>query len=301
MQETRPLASTLCTLSGMLVLGASDNCLPFLTADNGLWLFQALRSALGMPVLLLLSLAGLGAFWPRRWGPVMARNFFHAAAMILYFGSLAFLPIGVVVAGLFTAPIFVLVISVLFRGMRVGLWRWLAVAVGFAGALLVVKPDEGGLTLMSLAPILAGLFYAIGAVATRAWCEGESTVALTAGYFALLGLLGAVGVGVLAIWPMDPPPGPDGWLARGWVPPDATMLLWTGVQAVGSVLGVAFLTKGYQLGEASFVAVNEYSLVVFSSAFAWMMWGQTLGPLALLGMAMIVASGSVIALRSRAG
>ena len=300
MQATRPVLSTAFTLSGMLVLGLSDNTVPMVSAESGLWAFQALRSALGVPVLIGLSLVGFGTLLPRAIGPVMARNFFTATALLIYFGCLAFLPLGVVVAGLFTAPIFVLVISVLFRGLKVGPWRWLAVAAGFAGALMVVWPEEGGLTALALLPIVAGLFYAVGAVATRAWCEGESTVALTAGYFLILGLYGCAGMAALALWPVPAPPGPEGWLLRGAVPQDGALVFWTGVQALGSVLGVAFLTRGYQLGEASFVAVNEYSLLVFATVFAWAIWGQTVGPLALAGMALIVGSGAVIALRSRA-
>lgn len=300
MQETQPLRSTAYTLSGMLVLGFVDNTIPFLSAETGLWLFQALRSAMVVPLLALAALLGLGVLRARRPGPVLARNFFTATALLIYFGCLAFLPIGVVVAGLFTAPIFVLLISVLFRGQRVGPFRWVAVAVGFAGALLIVWPDEGGLTILSIFPVVAGLFYAVGAVATRAWCEGEDALVMVLGYFVILGIYGALGVLALTLWPQAAPSGPAGWLLRGWVLPDASVLFWTFVQALGSVLGVVCLTRGYQLGEASFVAINEYSLIVFAAVFAWFLWGQVVGPAEIAGMALIVGSGTVIALRSRA-
>jgi len=284
----------------MLVLGLVDNTIPLLSSDTGLWLFHLLRSMMVVPILAVAVALGLGVMRARNPGAVLARNFFTGTALLIYFGCLAFLPIGVVVAGLFTAPIFVLLISVLFRGQRVGPFRWVAVAAGFAGALLIVWPEEGGLSILSVLPVLAGMFYAVGAVATRAWCEGEDALAMVLGYFLILGLYGALGVLALTIWPQAAPAGADGWLLRGWVAPDAGVLFWCFVQAFGSVVGVVCLTRGYQLGEASFVAINEYSLIVFAALFAWILWGQVVGPVEIAGMALIVASGAVIALRSRA-
>jgi drug/metabolite transporter (DMT)-like permease len=108
-----------------------------------------------------------------------------------------------------------------------------------------------------------------------------------------------VGVAALTIWPMDAPPGVDGWLQRGLVPMTTTMFWVTIGQAVGSITGVGLLTRGYQLGEASYVAINEYSLIVFAAIFGWIIWDQTLGVLALVGIACIITSGSIIALRSK--
>lgn len=298
-QQTTPVLSMSCTLAGMFVLGIADNLIPFISDVSSLWLFQASRSAASLPMMILIALLGLGTLRAIRPRYVLARNFFTATALLIYFGCLAFLPIGVVVAGLFTAPIFVLIFSVIFRGESIGLWRWIAVAVGFAGALLIVWPEDGGLTLLSLLPIIAGVLYAIGAIGTRAWCEGESVLVMTFAYFAILGVYGILGVLALTIWPIEAASGVDGWLQRGWVPMNGTMAWVTLAQAVGSILGVGLLTRGYQLGEASYVAINEYSLIVFASLFGWLMWGQTLGMVALAGIALIVTSGSIIALRSR--
>ena len=120
MQDVQPLKSTAYTLGGMLILGAADNSIPNLSSETGLWLFQALRTAMIVPILALFAVFGLGVLRARRPARVLARNFFTGTALLIYFGCLAFLPIGVVVAGLFTAPIFVLLISVGFRGILYG-------------------------------------------------------------------------------------------------------------------------------------------------------------------------------------
>ena len=299
MQDTNPTLSTICVLCGMLVLGISDNLVVLISQTSSLWLFHAARSAATLPFLAILAILGFGTLRAIRPKMVLARNFFTGTALLIYFGCLAVLPIGVVVAGLFTAPIFVLLFSILFRGEQVGPWRWLSVALGFGGAILVVWPEDGGLTWMSLLPILAGVFYAIGAIGTRAWCEGESILVMTLAYFFILGIYGGLGLAYLTIWPIEAAAGAEGWVQRAYVTPDFTMIWVVLFQAVGSIIGVGLLTRGYQLGEASYVAINEYSLIVFASLFAWLLWGQALGVVALCGIALIITSGSIIALRSK--
>ncbi|MEJ6478636.1 MAG: DMT family transporter [Octadecabacter sp.] len=299
MAQTEPFKATIFIIIGMMALGLSDNYVRMISADAGLWQFHATRAAMAIPMIIIGSFLGLGALRPNRPWAVLGRSTLIALSMLIYFGCLAFLPIGVVVAGLFTAPIFVLLISVLFRGEQIGLVRWLAVAAGFIGALLVIQPAEGSLTALSFVPIIAGILYACGAVATRAWCEGEGTAALVLGFFGVLGLLGLLGLGVLAIWPQDVALGNDGFITRGAVPITGDFLFWTAVQAVGAIVGIGCLTKAYQIGEASFVAINEYSLIVFASFWAYVIWDETLGSLAIVGIVLIVASGAVITLRAR--
>jgi drug/metabolite transporter (DMT)-like permease len=160
---------------------------------------------------------------------------------------------------------------------------------------MVISPDPSALRLVSFLPVLAGLLYAVGAVATRAWCEGEGTMSLTAGFFGMLTVFGALGV--LAL-PDGGPPGAAGFVLRGWGPLDPPMLFWIALQAVGSLAGIALIFRGYQTGEAGHVAVFEYSLLIFASFWAWMLWGQLVSPLGVAGMVLIAVAGVVIAVRS---
>jgi drug/metabolite transporter (DMT)-like permease len=287
--------AALSVLGGMATLGLTDNFVPFISERGSLWQFHFVRSLMAFGLLGAVVLLGFGSLRARRPGAVLGRSLFQAGAMLIYFGCLSLMPIGVVVAGLFTSPLFVVLISILFQGKRVGPFRWLAVILGFAGALMVIRPDPAALDPVAFLPILAGLLYAIGAVATRAWCEGESTLTLTAGFFGMLGLFGLVGMLLVR---GEAPAGHAGFVLRAWGPLDGPMLFWFLVQAVGSLIGIGLIFRGYQLGEASHVATFEYSLLVFASFWAWVMWGQTVPPLGLAGMALIALAGSTIALRS---
>lgn len=290
----KPGLAALSILGGMFTLGVTDNFVPYLTESGSLWQFHFVRGLMGVAILAILAAVGFGLIWPKRTLAVLGRSFFQAGAMLIYFGCLSVLPIGVVVAGLFTAPLFTLMISVFAQGKRVGPIRWGAVLLGFVGALMVIRPNPAALEWVAFLPIVAGMLYAVGAVATRAWCEGEGTFSLTAGFFGMLSLFGAIGLMVL---PAGGPLGHEGFVLRGWVGIDADFLFWTTVQAVGSLLGIGLIFRGYQLGEASAVAVFEYSLLVFASFWAWVLWAQTVTPLAMLGMVLIAAAGAVIALR----
>lgn len=297
--QVRPVAAALSIFGGMAALGLTDNFVRILAAEAGLWQFHATRAVMSIPLLLLLGWFGMGRLRPKRPLNVLARSVIIAAAMLIYFGCLGFLPIGVVAAGLFTSPIFVLLISVFFQGRSVGRIRWLSVGIGFCGVLLVIQPDPNALDLVVFAPVLAGLLYAIGAVATRAWCESESTLALTTGFFTMLGIFGAIGMIVVPTLGLDVPEGADGFVRRGPVPMTGTFLLWTAVQAVGSVIGIALIFRGYLIGDATYVSIFDYSLMIFASFWAYMIWGEGLNLIASIGVGLIILSGVVIALRAK--
>jgi drug/metabolite transporter (DMT)-like permease len=284
-------------LAAMALLGLIDNLVPLIAAEAGLWQFHATRSAMALPA--IWALAGLRGvrLRPLRPGAVAARSALIAAAMMLYFGCLAVLPIGQVAAGLFTAPIWVLMISAFALGHRVGPAQVTAVALGFAGILAILNPGGAGLSAIAAVPVLAGLLYAVGQIGTRAWCAGEGTLTLLFGFFAALGAMGLVGLGVLAVLPEAGSGGRAAFVTTGWVAPSGAFLLWTAVQAIGSILAVGLLFRAYQIGEAGRVAVFEYALLLFASLWAWALWAQGIDLATAGGMAAIALAGGLIARR----
>jgi drug/metabolite transporter (DMT)-like permease len=297
--ETRPLAAALSILIAMVIIGFIDSFVAVIAREAGVWQFHLTRSLMVVPLFALMVLAGFARIRPRNWAGVAGRSLAMTLSMVLYYAALGVLPIAQVVAGFFTAPIFVLLLSAIFLGHRIGPWRAGAAAVGFAGVLLILRPDPAALSVWTFVPILAGFFYAVTAIATRAWCAGEETMTLVAGGFAGLGLAGAIGLAVLAAFQAETAGRSDAFLFTGWVAPSATFLLWTAVQALGALAGVFFIVRGYQLGEASYVGIFEYSLLVFVAAWAFVLFGEGIDAKGALGIVLIIASGAVIALRSR--
>lgn len=283
------------------VIGFTDNYVRVIAEEAGLWQFHFTRSC--MTAVLL----GIGvAIWgfrvkPRSWRAVVARSAIHGSAMVIYFGALAFLDVALVAAGLFTAPIWVLLISRFAYGHAIGPVQVMAVALGFVGVILVLGPEAlGGASMAALLPILAGALYALGNIATREWCGAESAQTLLAGFFGALGIVGAVGMVALTLFPLEVPVGPDGFLQRGPIWASGEFYFWTFVQAAGSLIGVGFMIRAYQITDASRASVLEYVILPASAFWTWVIWGKGLEPLAVLGMVLIVAAGTLIALRAKA-
>lgn len=291
-------AAALTMLAAMLVIGCIDNFISLIARDAGLWQFQVLRSAMGLPLIILVSFLGFGTLWALRLWAVALRSFFVAFAMLFYFGSLAFMPLAQALAGLFTSPIFILLITAFILREPVGPARIWAVFIGFIGILLVLDSDWSTLSWISFLPVVGGLFYAMGAVATRQLCEGESTVSMLAMLFLIQAIIGALALAVLGQFEFTVPEGAAGFIQRGWVWPVTAALPFILLQAVGSVLGVGLIIRAYQIGTASYVAIYEYSVFISGPFFAWMLFGQTVTALQAGGIILIAAAGIVIALRS---
>jgi drug/metabolite transporter (DMT)-like permease len=282
----------------MLIIGLIDNYVALIARDVSLWQFQCLRAGMGLPLLGLVAVFGFGSLRPVRLWAILVRNGFIAVGMLFYFSALAFMPIAQALAGLFTAPIFVLLFSVFIFGEKVGGLRVFAVLFGFAGIVVVLGPGNGTLSFINFLPVFGGLFYAMGSMATQRLCANETTLAMLAGLFSLQGLIGFSALVVLGILAPDVPAGADGFLLRPMTWPTPVTWGLIAMQAVGSLIGVGFLIRAYQSGEPSYVAVFEYSVFIFGPFFAYILLGQGVTLNQLIGIAMIAAAGSLIALRS---
>ncbi|PPB80271.1 hypothetical protein LV82_02146 [Albidovulum inexpectatum] len=297
--KNRTLVAACLVLGFAAIIGLTDNLVRPLAAEIGLWQFHAMRS------MFALALLGLGApllglnLRPVRPGAVALRSLLLGGAIMIYFASLAFMPVAGAAAGLFTAPIFTLLIVRFCFGVPIGRFRIAAVIVGFAGVLLVLNPSPGRTGMIALMPVVAGILYALGNIATRRWCEGETPEALLMGFFIALGVMGAVGMVVMAILQPSVPQGPAGFVLRPLVALSPSILAQILFQAVGALAGVALLTRAYQIAEVSRVAIFEYALLPMAAAWSWVLWGQSASAAELAGMVLIVVSGLIIALRGR--
>jgi len=296
----RTLAAAAMILGYAVIIGFTDNYVRVIAAEAGLWQFHALRGAMAMTLLGLLRRPLGLRLAPVRPGAVAARSLIHGTAMLFYFGCLAFLPVATVAAGLFTAPIFVLLISRFAFGHPVGPYRIAAVVLGFLGVVLVLGPAAGDrVGPATILPVAAGALYALGNIATREWCARESAETLLAGFFVTLGLFGLAGLGVLALWQPLTPPGAEGFVLRGATALTPVLLFWTFVQAAGSLLGVGLMIRAYQIAEASRVAIFEYVILPASALWSYLIWGEMVSARAAGGMALIFLAGLIIVLRRR--
>ncbi len=135
----RPAAAAGVVFLSMFILGGLDNAVSVIARDTGLWQFHFFRACIAVTLMMLLARTGIINVTPKRRWAVALRGGMTGLSMLLYFGSLGFLTLSQAAAGLFTAPIWVMLLSTVFLRQRVGTLRVLAAVIGFAGVVLVLR------------------------------------------------------------------------------------------------------------------------------------------------------------------
>ena len=254
-----------------------------------------------MPVGLILALFGAGgaalfALWVRFRGerlidPAMAsravalRSACEMAGRAGYTLAIALAPLSTVSAILQAAPLVVVAGAALVFGERVGPRRWAAVAVGFAGVLLILRPGTDGFEAVTLFAILGMAGFAGRDLATRA-ARGLSNAQL-----GFLGFAVMVPTG-LALFAFGDRPAAIDLRAAGFL----ALAICLGSAAYAS------LTEAMRTGDVGVVTPFRYTRLVFGVALGVLVFGERPDAATLAGGAIIIVSGVYALLRShRAG
>ena len=286
-------------LIGVFLLGLSDNLVLLINDETGIWQFHAIRSFI--TTLLIIGLVIIFRYDIRPKKPlfVLLRSIFLSAAMICYFGGLSFLSVAEAGAGLFSSPIFVLIFSVIIFKIRIGIFRILAVILGSIGVYVLLKPDFSEFNLLQIIPVLGGMFYAMAVLSTRHFCSEESAIGLTLAYLCAIGIIGAIVATTLSLFPtIQNNPSEMFYFLEGWRPVSIKFLVWITLQAILTVVALAFMTKAYQMTDTSILAVYEYGFLVFAALWGWVLWSTVLGLSEVIGITFIIVAGIIIITRS---
>ena len=222
---------------------------------------------------------------PRLWLQLL-RGGFLVGATFCFFTALKYLPLADTLAISFVSPMLVTLLSPFVLGERVGWRRIAAVLVGFAGALVIVRPGFAEVGIGALGALGSAACYACYVLATRK-LAGTAPPLVTLAYTSVVGcaVLSAIMLtGGSTVWH-----GPD---AEG-------LLLMAGVGLV-AVVGHFLVIRAYDLAEASLLAPFNYSEMVSAAALGLLIFNEFPDAWTWLGIAIIVASGVYIALRERA-
>ena len=289
MQSTRNLPAIGLALAASAILSFIDNFVASVAEESGLWQFQLFRTIFAIPLLLLIGRLAGKSLRPVNFKGLVGRSLFVSLGLLIYFASLGTLPVAQAGAGLFSAPLWVALLTVFLFRQPLGGMGAFAVVLGFTGALMLLQPDLANLTVLSVMPLAAGFFYGLGMMLTRHWCVEENPVTLAIGIFATIGIVGLIMLGVVAIWPGE------SFMSQPWTVPNTRFLWLTLFQAVGAVIAVTLIAQAYRIGTPAVVAVFEYSFLIFAGLWAFLLWGTATNALAWSGIALILISGLLIA------
>lgn len=249
------------------------------------FLFQILFVA---PI--VLALVGVAGLWPKRMGLVALRGVLMGLATFFFFTALQYMPMADAISIFFVEPLILTILSAVFLGERIGWRRVSAVLIGFAGALLIVRPSFVDVGWPALLPIATAFTFAIYLLLTKRLVdEHPLTLHLWAGVggFASLGVLMAAGAAAGApafapIWPS----------AAQW-----SLLALLGVIATG---GHFLIVLAFRRAPASLLAPLQYLEIVSATLLGFLIFGDFPTALTWLGVALIVGSGLFVIWRGRA-
>jgi len=298
----RPSLAAGLMLGALVVLALQDSIVRLAGADTSLWQFQFLRSSGNLLLLLILArvIWGTPPKRPKRFWPVAVRSLFLLLATMCFYGGVPRLTMAEMGAGLYTFPIFVTVLSAIVLREKVGPWRIGAVLAGAVGAFLILQPASVGFHWLKLLPVGAGLCYAGVVITTRRYCRQESPVTLAFGVAVSYVAAGALGLGVLGLFPASAEvEAAVPYLARGWVPLGLEILLLAGLCSVLNVAANLSLTMAYQSAESSWLAPFDYCYLIFVTFWGLVIFGDFPEPSMLAGMGLIAGSGALTAWRER--
>ena len=243
----------------------------------------ALRGGASLPLVLAWAFATVGpaALLRARWPLHLLRAAMSITMMASFVYALRSLPLSTAYSIFFIAPLLITALSVPFLGERVGPRRWIAIAVGLLGVLVLLRPHGGGPALATLAVLLAALMYAISAITVRVVARTDSTQVMVVWVLVLL----ALGAGLLAA---------PGWVAVQWH--DGWLIAGVGL---AGAMGQYTITEAFRAGEASLLAPLEYTALLWGVVLDATLWGVLPDAVTWVGAAIIVASGLYLLRRER--
>lgn len=295
--STATTRGILALVAGIAVFSVQDLILKLLSGDYPLHQAMVLRSLTALPfhIAIVWWFDGrLSTITTPGWWKMLARGLLNFAAYTAYYLGLAALPMATTVALFFTAPLFITLASALLFRDRVAPASALAVGLGFAGVLLIVRPGES-FGWVAFLPILGALGYALSMLAARKLGETESAAAMAFwgnACFLLCALaLSAVYGGGRFEGSADPA---LAFLTRGWIMPSAVDLLLMVSCGVIAAVGLTLLTHAYRIAASAAVAPFEYSFMIWGLLWGWLIWGDLPDALAWAGIAVIIGAGLVV-------
>ncbi|WP_175906344.1 DMT family transporter [Burkholderia seminalis] len=203
-------------------------------------------------------------------------------ASALFFAGLPYLPLSEAVAIVYSEALFVIVLAPFLLGERLLVRNAIAALIGFIGVLLVVRPQ--GAQSNWIGPALLMLSAVCGALSMiqirriRSSDDSGTTVL----FFTVVGTL-ATGVSLLF----------------AWQPPTIKDLAVMALLAAFATIGQFIFTVAVRRADAAVLAPYTYTSIIWATLFGYVVWGETLGVVAIVGIMLIIGSAIAVAMREQ--
>ena len=218
----------------------------------------------------------------QRLGSHARRAMLGLSGMFFTFGAPLLLPLAVSTTLGFTTPVFAVILSALLLRERVGPVRWLAVALGFAGVIIIAQPGHALIPPFgAFVGIGAGFLVALISIQVRDLGRTDEPLSIVFWFAALSSPL------LLAALPYT------------YTPHSAWQWFLLVAGGVLGCVGQLLLTASLRFGQVASVIVMDYSALVWATLYGWLVWSELPPAATWWGAPVIIAAGGVIAWREQ--
>ena len=197
-------------------------------------------------------------------------------ALIAIVVALRELPLAVVVSLSYAAPLFITVLSIFLLSEKVGVFRWLAVIIGFVGVIIIAEPGFKGMNYLYFLPLIFCIGMAFVTITIRKLSTTEPIWLISIFFTITISIAGLVTI------PM------------GWKMPNVQDFILLALIGVTGGSANLFLTQSYKLSEVSLVAPLKYLALVFAIFFGYFIWNEIPTIKTLIGASLVVLASLII-------
>jgi drug/metabolite transporter (DMT)-like permease len=263
-------------IAAVAVFSFMDALLKLLAAHYPPMQVAAVRGATSLPFTLLpvLLTGRLRDLRPRRWPMHLLRGMLSVLVLGGFIYAVRVLSLANAYAVFLSAPLIVAALSVPLLGERIDWRNWIAILVGLAGVLTMLRPSASGLsTLGTLAALAGATAYAVSAIAVRVLTRSDTTVSVV---FWTVGLM-TVFTSTIA--------------APNWVPIEPAHYKWLLGLGVLAAVAQYLLTEAFRSAPPSVVTPFEYTALLWGAAIDRVVWHVLPSARVVFGGGIVIATG----------
>lgn len=243
---------------------------------------SCLRGLTSIPFFLLVVafMGGWRTLIPMRWSEHVVRGLLAIGMLWTFVYAVGHLPLGTAYGIFLSSPLLITALSAVFLRDHVGMHRWLAVACGMVGVLVILRPGGGDvITLAGFAAFGSALCYAISAVMIRKMSRTESTLSIGMSFMVMV----SVGTGAFAY--------------AHWIPVQSEHLALLVLLGFTGALGQYLIIYAFRCAQPSVIAPFEYTAILWGLTLDWVLWSTVPNARVLAGAAVVVSSGLYVIYR----
>ena len=197
-------------------------------------------------------------------------------ALIAIVVALRELPLAVVVSLSYAAPLFITILSIFLLSEKVGIFRWLAVLIGFIGVIIIAEPGFKGMNYLYFLPLIFCIGMAFVTITIRKLSTTEPIWLISIFFTITISIAGLVTIPI------------------GWIMPNFQDFIFLALIGVTGGSANLFLTQSYKLSEVSLVAPLKYLALIFAIIFGYLIWNEIPTVKTLIGASLVILASLII-------